>query len=56
MQKELIVKLIENIEKKEKNQDQMQRYIKLLSTGLTTDDQFLKETIIRGLYNLEFQL
>jgi hypothetical protein len=51
-----LIKLIEKIEKKEKNEDQMKWYIKLISKGLTTENKFLKETIIRGLYNLEFQL
>lgn len=48
--------LIEIIEKKSKNNDQMNWYIKLIVEWLLTNDNYKKQCIINWLYNLEFEL
>lgn len=48
--------MIEIIEKKSKNNDQLERYIKLIVNWILTNDEFQKKCIINWLYNLEFEL
>jgi len=49
-------KLIENLLKKEMNEQQKKRLVKLIIEGIETKEERKIETIKKGLYNLEFQL
>lgn len=56
MNREKIEKLLINIMKKKMNEDQKKRFIKLISTWITTKEKRKKEMIINWLYNLEIEL
>lgn len=56
MTREKMEKLIKSIVQKWMNEEQKQRFIKLIAVWLTTKEKRKKEMIINGLYNLEFEL
>ena len=49
-------KVIKNILEKKMNDDQVKRFIKLITAGINEKEERKKKMIINGLYNLEFEL
>lgn len=51
-----IYKVIESIESKKKDDNQLKRFIKLFVKAIESKEDREKEIIINWLYNLEFEL
>ena len=56
MEKDKITNLLSIINSKISSDEQKKRFIKLIVEWILTNDNYKKQCIINGLYNLEFQL